>query len=101
MKTAIWILAALLLCLWSLLTWCGYALIDGSGSFLLAQTEWVSAHPDIQYWLAWAVRLLEGAGLIVVWIVWAIGALAILAGALLVPRAIAFGRRMVGEVGRR
>ena len=86
MKKIVWGLGIAGFALWSLLTWGTYALVTGAGDFFVANADLFAAWPEWQYWLQWSMRLVEGFGIVLLWIVWGVGALCILAGTWLVGR---------------
>jgi hypothetical protein len=110
MHIAIWVLAAIGLALWTLAAW-GIASLFGmdlswSGDLraLLDQIPFVAAiDPWLPGWRELVLVMLEltrtllgwagGAGAVVVWIVWGLGAAVIVGGAALVSVAVALIRR--------
>jgi hypothetical protein len=83
MNKWMWTLALLGLALWTLLAWGVHALVAGGGDWLgqwlapVLAPEWEAVSATA---LAWAERL----GVAVVWVVWALGGLAMLAAVTLV-----------------
>jgi hypothetical protein len=94
MKKLYWGLALGAVVLWSLLTWGTYALVTGAGGFLVANAELLGGGADVQYWLQWSLRLVEQFGIVLLWIVWATGALVLVAAAAVGAKAATVVRRM-------
>lgn len=94
MNRLFWALALGAIALWSLLTWGTYALVTGAGGFLVANADLLGGGADVQYWVQWTLRLLEQFGIVLLWIIWAIGALALVAAAAVGVKALAVVRRM-------
>jgi hypothetical protein len=94
MKRLFWILTAGAIVLWSLLTWGTYALVTGAGDFLVANADLLGGGTDVQYWLQWSLRLLEQFGVVLLWIVWAVGAVLLVATAAIGTKAATVVRRM-------
>jgi hypothetical protein len=92
-----WILAGAGLLLWSLLAWGAYRLVDTGGDWLLALQVWPPALDWLQPWLEGGVGLIEAVALFVAWAAWAGGALALLLGAWLLPRALAAAGRLLAR----
>jgi hypothetical protein len=86
MSRIVWIVAAVVLTLWTLLSWGTYLLLGGASELLAGSAGWLQAYPEWQGWLEWSVRLVEQFGVVLLWIVWALGALATLAGAWIAMR---------------
>jgi hypothetical protein len=99
MNRLIWILAALALLFWSLLSWGTYAIVTGGGEWLTSNADLLALAPEWQYWLQWLLRLVEQFGAVLVWIVWAAGALFVVVGAWLAGRVLGVARRVRGGSG--
>lgn len=93
MKKLYWALALGGVAIWSLLTWGAYALVTGAGGFLVANAD-VLGGADVQYWVQWTLRLLEQFGVVLLWIVWAVGAVLLLGLAAVGAKAATVVRRM-------
>jgi hypothetical protein len=100
MKKLIWGLALAGLAFWSLLTWGTYALVVHGGDWLAGNADLLALAPDWQYWLQWSLRLVQQFGVVLLWLVWGAGAVALLAGAWLVARLATGARRYAGGVPR-
>ena len=88
MRRLITILAIVALGLWSLFAWAVYGLLGYAGEFAAANAELLLIPPE---WANWGAALFSGAGGVVIWIVWFLGAaliavLALIASRLLAPR---------------
>lgn len=94
MKKLYWGLALGAIALWSLLTWGTYALVTGAGGLLVANADLLGGGADLQYWVQWSLRLLEQFGIVLLWIVWATGALVLVAAAAVGAKAATVVRRM-------
>ena len=70
-RNLVLIVAAFLLGLWSLFAWGVYALLGYAGGFAARNADLIPLPPELTFWVA---DLLSGAGGVVVWIVWLIGA---------------------------
>lgn len=92
-KRLVWIGALFALALWSLLSFGSYWVVTagaewlaGAGAFFALPPEWLQA-------LEWSLRLVEQFGVALLWVLWAIVALVIVAGAWIVTW-------VVGAAGR-
>lgn len=94
MKRLFWVLALGGLAVWSLFTWGAYALVTGAGDFLVANADLLGAGAEVQTWVQWSLRALEQFGVVLLWIVWATGALLLLAAAAAGAKAVAAVRRI-------
>jgi hypothetical protein len=77
MKRWLWIAAAALAALWSLLAWGIYALIGAIGAMLASNSDWASGHPETVVWLSWLANLATSLGLFGVVFIWVVGLVAI------------------------
>jgi hypothetical protein len=93
-KRALWIASFAGIAVWSLLTWGTYALVTGTGDFLVANAELLGGGAELQYWMQWTLRLVEQFGVVLLWIVWAIGTVLLLGAAAVGGKALAAVRRM-------
>jgi hypothetical protein len=73
-RKLILIVAAFLIGLWSLFAWGAYAVVGYAGAFAAESAYFIPLPPELTLWFA---GLLSGAGGVVVWIVWLIGAVLI------------------------
>jgi len=71
MRNFILVLAAIGLLIWSLLAWAASGLIGVAGGIAATTAPFIPLPPELVLWMA---GLLSGAGGIVVWIVWFLGA---------------------------
>ena len=81
MVKVVWIVAFLALALWSVLAWGMHALFSGGGDGLTALLSPFIADAMWQQWTGTLLGWAEGAGVVAVWIVWAIGMLVLLGAA--------------------
>jgi hypothetical protein len=86
LRKIVWALALFAFATWSLLTWGTYALVTGGGDWLAANADLLALAPEWQYWLQWSLRLVEQFGVVLLWIVWGLGSIAILAAAWVTAR---------------
>lgn len=84
MTRFLWLVAGIMVALWSLLAWGAYGLIDLFGSTAARHADVVSSHPETVEWLSWGLAAIRNLGLAAIVFVWGIVALLILA----VPAAI-------------
>ncbi|WP_291864174.1 hypothetical protein [Bradyrhizobium sp.] len=77
MKRWLWIVAAVLATLWSLLAWGTYALVGAVGGLLARNADWATGHPETVVWLSWLANLATGLGLTGVVLIWVVGLIAI------------------------
>lgn len=91
---AVWIAAFAGIGLWSLLTWGTYALVTGAGDFLTSNADLLGSGAQLQYWLQWSLRLVEQFGVVLLWLVWAVGTLLLVGAAAVGGRALAVVQRM-------
>lgn len=80
MKTIIWIVAAAVIGLWSLLAWVTHGLVGVAGSLIAANADIVPADPLLVEWASWLAAAGTGVGEWLVVIVWAVVSL-LIAGA--------------------
>lgn len=97
MNKLIWGLAIAALAVWSLLSWGTYALVTGGGTWLASNAGLLALQPDWQYWLQWSVRLVEQFGVVLLWIVWGLGAVTVLVGAWLGTRFAGAAKRLAAQ----
>jgi hypothetical protein len=76
-----------LLAAWTLSCLAGWLLVQASATLLAAGNDRFAAWPELLWWTAWTLRLLEMAGTWLLGVGWAFGALGIVFGAW-------FGRRL-------
>jgi hypothetical protein len=98
-KRLVWVGALLALVMWSLLSWGSYWLVTagaewlaGIGAFFALPAEWTLA-------LEWSLRLVEQFGVVLLWVLWAIVALTIVAGAWLLTLVLGVAGRSAGAAG--
>lgn len=95
MRWVFWILAIIGLAIWSLLAWAGYALADAAAAWSIASSFTASTAAD-----QWAHALgVFGKGAILV--IWAFGAVAMIAAAIFGFRALDFSRGFVAAFTKR
>jgi hypothetical protein len=78
-KRLLWILAWIVVVIWSLFAWGAYGLLDFFGGFAARNTDIVTGHPETVEWLSWALMTLRGLGLGAIVFVWGLVSLLILA----------------------
>lgn len=93
-RRTFWLLALGGVAFWSLLTWGAYALVTSTSDVLVANADLVGGGAELQFWLQWSLRLLEGFGVAIVWAIWAIGAITLVGSAAIGSKALAVARRM-------
>jgi hypothetical protein len=93
MNRAIWALALVAVVLWSLFSWGSYALVTGGSDWLGANAGLLGLQADAQHWLQWSLRLVEQFGVVLLWIVWSVGAATTLIGAWVATRLVGAVRR--------
>jgi hypothetical protein len=93
MQRLIWTLALVAVALWSLFSWGTYALVTGGGDWLAANASLLGLQAEAQYWLQWSLRLVAQFGVVLLWIVWGTGTVAVLAGAWVAARLAGAARR--------
>ena len=101
MTRLIWVLALVAVAVWSLLSWGSYALVTGGSDWLTANADLLAPfglQAEGQYWLQWSLRLVERFGVVLLWIVWGIGTVAVLVGAWAAARLAAVARRHAAAV---
>jgi len=86
---------AALLALWTLVAWGSWALIGLGGQWLDAASGALAAWPETLYWARALLQLLESSGAVLIVILWAMGALGIVAGAWITRRLWRAARRAV------
>lgn len=86
-RSIVWALALMALLTWSLLAYGAHALLVGSAAFLQTQLDWFGSYAWLEPWLEWGLGLTEGVSVAITWVVWGVGALLILLGAWLLPKA--------------
>ncbi|QFU17320.1 hypothetical protein [Microvirga thermotolerans] len=86
MRRLVWLAAAFMVGLWSLVAWGVYGLVDFLGSTMARNADVVTAHPGAVEWLSWILGAVRNLGLAAVVFVWGLVALLILA----VPAAVSF-----------
>lgn len=87
-KRVVWALALFSLLVWSLLAWGTHVVLSGGADFLQNNLHWFEGYAWLEPWLAGGVGITEGVVIALTWIVWAVGALLILMGAWLLPKAL-------------
>jgi hypothetical protein len=86
-RRIVWAFALFSLLVWSLLAWGAHVVLSGGADFLQNNLHWFEAYAWLEPWLAGGVGITEGVAIALTWIVWALGAIAILMGAWLLPKA--------------
>ena len=87
-RRVVWAFASVSLLVWSLLAWGAHLLVSGGADLLQNQLHWFEAYAWLEPWLSGGLGITEGVMVVLTWIVWAIGALLILMGAWLLPKAL-------------
>lgn len=77
---------ASLLSVWTLLAWGSWMLVGLGGQWLDAASGGLAAWPETLYWARAALQLLESSGAVLIVILWAMGAVGIVAGAWITRR---------------
>lgn len=101
-KPILWILVFVVVALWSLAAWAAYTMADPFYGWVAASTGLlgdgaksaatvagagsIAANLDVSGFLGQAIAFLQAVTKPVIWIVWAVGALALLAAPLIIPR---------------
>jgi hypothetical protein len=88
----LWVLAWIVVAIWSLFAWGAYGLLDLFGGVAVRNADVVSNHPETVEWLSWALAALRGLGLGAIVVIWGFVSLLILA----VPAAIGL---LLGRAG--
>ncbi|MCB8823011.1 hypothetical protein [Microvirga rosea] len=86
MKRFVWLVAFVLVGLWSLLAWGAYGLIDLFGSTAARHADVVTNHPETVEWLSWGLGSLRNLGLAAVVLIWGLVTVLILT----VPATVSF-----------
>lgn len=86
MRKLTWVIAAISIAIWTLLSIGGYAVVHGAAQWITLNAEFVSDYPEVSSWLLWAVDLLRDVGVFVLAGVWAIVAFGIVIAAWLLQR---------------
>jgi hypothetical protein len=81
-KKWVWVGAAAAAVVLSLLIWGGFALLSLSDEAVNASAGVLADFPQVHSWLAWGANMAEGVGSVVLWIVWSVGIVGVLALAL-------------------
>jgi hypothetical protein len=100
MNRLIWGLAVAGVAFWSLFSWGTYALVTGGSEWISANTGLLGLQAEAQYWLQWSLRLVEQFGVVLLWIVWGFGTVAVLAGAWVTTRLAGAARRYTSAAPR-
>jgi hypothetical protein len=89
MRISIWVVAVIVLVIWSLVAWGGHALLDWASDWAAANADGISPVPEVVEWVSWGFLSLGNASEAIVLIVWALGAILIVALAGLASRLLA------------
>lgn len=87
MTRGVWIVAWVLVAVWSLAALVGYGVIDLFGTFAVERADLAARDPDQVAWIAWFFDTLRDFGLLAVGALWLLVSAAILGVAALVARA--------------
>lgn len=80
MKTLIWIATAVVIALWSGISWIAHGLVSVGGSLVASNADLIpAADPLLVEWASWLASVGTGVGEWLVIAIWAIGSLAVLA----------------------
>lgn len=87
MARGVWIVAWILVAVWSLAALVGYGVIDLFGTFAVNRADLAARDPDQVAWIAWFFETLRDLGLLAVGALWLLVSAAILGVAALVAKA--------------
>lgn len=87
MTRGVWIVAWVLVAVWSLAALVGYGVIDLFGTFAVERADLAARDPDQVAWIAWFFETLRDLGLFAVGALWLLVSAAILGVAALVAKA--------------
>ncbi|WP_349367434.1 hypothetical protein [Salinarimonas sp.] len=87
MARGVWIVAWILVAVWSLAALVGYGVIDLFGTFAVERADLAARDPDQVAWIAWFFETLRDLGLLAVGALWLLVSAAILGVAALVAKA--------------
>ncbi len=80
-KRLVWIGALLAIAMWSLLSLGSYWLVTAGADLLTGAGAMLALPPEWMQWLEWSLRLVEQFGVVLLWVVWGMVTVAILAAA--------------------
>ena len=98
MRVLAWLLLFVSLVLWSLLALALNGLLDWTGDMLLPHADLFTGHPETVAWIGWAIQLASDLGGWVIAVFWGLGVMGLLAGFLMLRRAVKarrFKRRQI------
>lgn len=79
MRRLLWVIAWIVVAIWSLVAWGTYGLFDLFGDMAVRNADMVGGDPEAVVWIAWALGALRGLGLGAIVFVWGLVSLLILA----------------------
>lgn len=92
-KRLVWVGALLAIAMWSLLSWGSYWLVTAGAEWLAGIGALFALPPEWTLALEWSLRLVEQFGVVLLWVLWAIVALVIVAGAWIVTLVVGVAAR--------
>lgn len=87
-KRLVWVGACLAIAMWSLLSWGSYWLMTAGAEWLTAMGGWLALPPQWLQALEVSLRFVEQFGVVLLWVLWAVVALVIVAGAWIVTAVV-------------
>lgn len=99
-KRLVWVGAFLAIAMWSLLSLGSYWLVTAGADLLTGAGAMLALPPEWLQWVEWSLRLVEQFGVVLLWVLWAIVALVIVAGAWIATLVVGVaGKAAAGNTG--